>query len=436
MATTHKFNSIPSKTLASSITAASTTFRLNDIKGWDGTSLTAADFGTITWAVFSNAAKDTIEIMEIDPTTIASTDITINKRGMKFLGDLTTQVTANKLDWTKSDTFIQLGTDSPQTFQWLKEYIDSVAIAGSPTATTTTQGLVEISTQAEFDAGTAIGGTGASLTATPAIIRAKKYNDYVADTGAANAYVIAPSPAITAYTTGQVFVFKATLANTGASTVNVNGLGVKSIVKSVTTALVTGDILASQMCEIIYDGINFILISPITPTAPTVQVFTSTGTYTKPSGLKYAIIEGVGGGGGGDSSGSNGPGGGAGGYFKKLVLAASIGTTETATIGGAGVGGTVPTSGGNTTFGTLLTGNGGGITNNGGTATGGDINITGGPGAQGSSGTGANYSIGGSSQLGRGAISSGAATGYGAGGAGATGSNGTSGIIIITEYYL
>ena len=54
--------------------------------------------------------------------------------------------------------------------------------------------------------------------------------NYVAsDSGSADAYVIAPSPAITAYTEGQRFGFTATNASTGASTINVSGLGVKSI---------------------------------------------------------------------------------------------------------------------------------------------------------------------------------------------------------------
>jgi hypothetical protein len=37
---------------------------------------------------------------------------------------------------------------------------------------------------------------------------------YYADTGAADAYVITPAPAITAYAAGQRFSFKATNANT------------------------------------------------------------------------------------------------------------------------------------------------------------------------------------------------------------------------------
>ncbi len=169
------FNSVPSKILASSITATSSTFRLRDILGWDGQPLTASDFGTVAWAVFANATRTQIEIMEFNPTTIGSTDITINKRGMKFLGDLTTEVTANKLDWTKDDTSVQLGTDTPQSFQWLKKYIDDIAIAGAPNASTTAKGVSEEATQAEIDADTAVGETGAPLFTNPSTLATSKY---------------------------------------------------------------------------------------------------------------------------------------------------------------------------------------------------------------------------------------------------------------------
>ena len=85
-------------------------------------------------------------MFEFDPTTIASASITINKRGLKFTGDLTTQVSGNKFSWTKGDTYVNLGTDTPQIFQWLKEYIDGIAIAGAPDASTTTKGIVKMST--------------------------------------------------------------------------------------------------------------------------------------------------------------------------------------------------------------------------------------------------------------------------------------------------
>lgn len=157
--------SIPTKRLASSITSSDMTFQLDDIIGWDGVALTAADFGTQAYCVFRNSTRTQIEIMEFNPATIASTSITISKRGLDFTGDPTTEITANKLDWTSGDTFVDLGTDTPQLWQWLKDYIDSVAIAGAPNASTTVQGNVEIATQAQYTAKTAVGETGALLVA-------------------------------------------------------------------------------------------------------------------------------------------------------------------------------------------------------------------------------------------------------------------------------
>src|SRR5215469_2925290 len=50
---------------------------------------------------------------------------------------------------------------------------------------------------------------------------------YWTDTGAANTYVITPSPAITAFTGGQRFLVVPANVNTTSSTLNVNGLGAK-----------------------------------------------------------------------------------------------------------------------------------------------------------------------------------------------------------------
>lgn len=123
-----KPTSIPTKTLAASITALSSTFKLNNILGWDAAALTSASFGTQAYCVFRNASRSRIELMEFDPATVASTSITILRRGLQFDGDLTTEVTANKFAWTKGDTFVDMGTDAPQVFQWMKEYIDAASI--------------------------------------------------------------------------------------------------------------------------------------------------------------------------------------------------------------------------------------------------------------------------------------------------------------------
>ena len=62
--------------------------------------------------------------------------------------------------------------------------------------------------------------------------------------------------AITTYVTGQTYKIRFTNANTGASTLNINSLGAKSIVKSGSTPLVAGDISAGQVLNLYYDGTN------------------------------------------------------------------------------------------------------------------------------------------------------------------------------------
>ncbi len=60
-------------------------------------------------------------------------------------------------------------------FATYKNYMDETSIAGASNATTTLQGLVELATQAEVDADTGTGGTGASTVPTPAVLAASKY---------------------------------------------------------------------------------------------------------------------------------------------------------------------------------------------------------------------------------------------------------------------
>lgn len=73
--------------------------------------------------------------------------------------------------------------------------------------------------------------------------------------------------------TGQIFHFKAANANTGASTLNVNSVGAKTIVKDVNTALASGDISQNEVISVIYDGTNFQMVG----NADSEQVVT---TYT------------------------------------------------------------------------------------------------------------------------------------------------------------
>jgi hypothetical protein len=91
---------------------------------------------------------------------------------------------------------------------------------------------------------------------------ANTYSNYAADTGIANAYVVTFSSLTTTYAAGLRIQFKATNGNTGASTINVNGQGVKNITYANGTSLAPGTIVAGAIVDIIYDGTQFLLLSP------------------------------------------------------------------------------------------------------------------------------------------------------------------------------
>jgi len=404
-----EYPSIPTKTLKANLSSTGSAFQLNDIKEWDGsTDLASSDFGTTAYAVLRNATKTKIEIIQFDPTTIASTSITILARGLGYGGgSYYSEVAANKLDWNANETFVELGTNPPQLYGKLlntgnaatiaavytfgistrpklasdvdtstnEEFVtlgqlnrtalgttltDRVVVAGTAgetvaagdwlyfkeadqewyksdaSASATSRGVILGVAQGAGTDGNAISNgvlrieTGQDLNQTGLTPGSKYYlsdtageisdsagtvevlvgiakdattlyttflldvesvtaaekdalagNDgtpssankyvtqsgfqkgtevYAADAEASDTYVITLAPAIAAYTTGQVIQFKANTANTGAATININGLGAKTIKKNVTDDLDDNDIRANEITSIVYDGTNFQLL--------------------------------------------------------------------------------------------------------------------------------------------------------------------------------
>lgn len=96
--------------------------------------------------------------------------------------------------------------------------------------------------------------------------------NYGLDTGAANAYVVALTPAIAAYTNGLVVRFRAVHANTGASTLNAGG-GVATLADDDGAALLGGAIPANALVTAVYDqpAASFLVLSVLSAGAPAVQ---------------------------------------------------------------------------------------------------------------------------------------------------------------------
>lgn len=188
------------------------------------------------------------------------------------------------------------------------------------------------------------------------------------------------------------------------------------------------------------------------------RVYTASDTWSKPTGLKRIRVTVVGGGGSGganNATGTRGTGGGGGGLSIKTIEAASLGATETVTVGagGAAVGGASnANAGGTSSFGAHCSATGGTaglkatgtalVGASGGQGSGGDINLWGGS-ADTTQDTTNDPCRGGSAAMGFGDGGNNVGTAgkvYGGGGAaenhaGGSSGAGAAGIVIVEEFF-
>jgi hypothetical protein len=108
------------------------------------------------------------------------------------------------------------------------------------------------------------------------------------DTGGVNTIVVTLFPAVVNLQEGATYRILVANTNTGAVTIDVNGLGAIALTKLSNVALAAGDILADSIIEVSYDGTQFQLLSGLGNTVTTVNTaglatggpISDTGTVT------------------------------------------------------------------------------------------------------------------------------------------------------------
>ena len=89
--------------------------------------------------------------------------------------------------------------------------------------------------------------------------------NHVADTGVANAYVLAPTHAVPAYSVGQIVTLRPVNANTGACTLALSALSAKAIKLNNGNDPHANALRAGGVYALMYDGVNWQLLNPTWP---------------------------------------------------------------------------------------------------------------------------------------------------------------------------
>jgi len=258
------------------------------------------------------------------------------------------------------------------------------------------------------------GDVDALLDGFTASVRALAANRLVA-TGTASALTVTLDPVPASYAELNVLWVQLASTITGATTINVNGLGAKNVLRGDGTALKAGDGVVGQVLMLLRNGDDWQVagLSSVSLPPRNIVRYTTAGTYTfvVPAGvyLVYVEVQGGGAGGGGATASTGSGGGGGGGGYAEGWVAVTPGQSITVIVGAGGTAGNgaTPTNGGaggTSSFGSTApvsaTGGAGGTTQSGGggaggSGSGGQINQPGGVGYGGTYINGTSTPVGG-----------------------------------------
>jgi hypothetical protein len=286
------------------------TYRLRTTAGSSDTSIQLSSFkepisNTPYTMAYLNAAT---VYATIDPQTnksefISFTGITQNSDGTAVLTGVTRGL-SRSYPYTASTTFrlphagqsILILSNSPQVYNEIYDYINNATYAGTVDMSTTIKGIGEQATALEAARHTLVGNTSAPLVLTTLIS---------SSTRTAN--------------TAQVVISSSTDGYIDSSYLNLGSLPATTFTGNVTLSGTATSTIASS---------SIVMYTTATTTA----------VYTKPSNLKYIVVELVAGGGGGGSSSGIGGGTGSNSSFGSFCSATGGANGNQSTDGGGGGG--------------------------------------------------------------------------------------------------
>jgi hypothetical protein len=200
---------------------------------------------------------------------------------LKQLSDIDTQNGSyDRVDNIRNGQILTAYVSSERTDQFRFRYLTDILVAGSGITFTTTNGITTISSSgggasplttkgdlytrnASADTRLPVGTNGQILYADSTTATGLKWD--TAPTGGGgllygvasgtNTYTVTISGA--AYVAGNAYIISFTNGNDDDSTIDINGLGPKLLVKEFDVQLTGGDIVSGQDLIIIYDGTNF-----------------------------------------------------------------------------------------------------------------------------------------------------------------------------------
>ncbi len=278
-----------------------TTLILSSMQDIDGNNIVTADLGSFAFGTLEPGNG-------VQEEAILFTGVTQNANGTATLTGI--QSLLFKQPYTLTSGLIKthagaskfILSNDAAFYNNLILYMNAIAGAGAANASTAVKGIVQAATAAQINSSTATGSTGAILVVTPDALGASTNNQYVASiintgipyavaTGTATAYTATFATGFSTLASGASLNFLVPISNATGITLNVNSLGAKSLKKNVSTSLASGDLSAGQIVEVVFDGTNFQVATPVpaTPTSynngVTTHNLATTGTQNIAHGL-------------------------------------------------------------------------------------------------------------------------------------------------------